>query len=133
MSGSGPAPRHPRAPSLLVVETSPLLAERLARLARACGGVTIAVAESGAAALSQLRTASFDVVVVDVDGLRWPDLPELGEMRAARPDALLMALTADFERETVSACRARGAELVLDLNGDLEELSGVLRARLGSD
>ena len=113
--------------SVLWVETSPLLAERLIRLALSRAGVAAAVATSTSDALAVLGSFAFDVVAVDVvDPTRWPDAGRLSALRSAAPLATLVALTADDEPETIQAFRALGADALVSLDGRMTALEDLL-------
>ncbi len=115
-----PAPDTPI--TVLVVEPAPLLAARLFRIALLCENLDVALAEGFAAAVARLQADPFDVVIVDVDTMAWPALRELDALRGAAPGALLVAVTCEADPEISLACRARGADRVLDLHAVLAEL-----------
>jgi DNA-binding NarL/FixJ family response regulator len=126
MKRNGTAQPRP-AVTVLVVEGSPVLGERLNRLASDQPGVAAAVAVSLDHALTHLRTCSFDVLLVDVvDPTRWPDLKALRQLRIIAPHATLIALAADGEPETVEACRSLGADQIVPLDAGMSELTGLL-------
>lgn len=108
--------------TVLVVEPVPFVAARLFRIALLCERLEISLAETFAGAAARLRQRPSDVVIVDVDTMRWPALRELDELRAAAPGALLVALTCEADPEISLACRARGADRVLDVHAVLAEL-----------
>lgn len=108
--------------SVLVVETVPLLAARLFRVALLFEGMSVSLAETFPDALSRLQAGDFDVLLVDVDGMKWPALGELAALRTAAPGALLIALTAERQPEVTDACRAQGADRVLDVDEVWAEL-----------
>jgi DNA-binding NtrC family response regulator len=112
---SGPA-------HVLVVEPAPSVAAHLFRVALSCDRISVSFAESWDQALASLRERRFDVLLVDVDTMRWPALEELATMRAAAPAAHVIALTAEAEPEMASACRVRGADRVLALHDALKGL-----------
>lgn len=99
--------------AVLVVEIQPPLFEGLTRIASLCQGMEVSLAATWPAAFGHLREHRFDVLLVDVDAMEWPALRELTALRAAAPEALLIALTAEPDAEVSCACRSRGADRVL--------------------
>jgi CheY-like chemotaxis protein len=113
--------------SILWVEPSHILAERLVRLAVSRPGIVTTVATSLDDALAKLRDWKFDVVAVDVvDPARRADLDSLRVLRSAAPESKLVALTADLEPETSEACRTLGADELVPRDGALGDLLWVL-------
>jgi hypothetical protein len=124
-SGMNSTTRFPPSDSpitVLVIEPVPLLAARLLRIALLCETMDVSLAEGFAPGSARLRDYPYDVVIVDVDTMSWPGLRELEELRAAAPGALLVAVTSEADPETSLACRARGADRILDLRAVLAEL-----------
>lgn len=111
--------------SVLVIETVPFLAARLFRIALLCEWMKVSLAEAWTDALAVLGERQFDVLLVNVDTMRWPALEELVALRAAAPGALLVALTAEAEPEISRSCRARGADRVLELHEVLGGLNTI--------
>jgi DNA-binding response OmpR family regulator len=101
--------------TVLFVERSSVLGERLVRLVLGRRGVAVALATSVDEALTQLRTSRFELVVVDLDAGPRGGLSELRRLRGAATGSHLVILTADSDPETVAACRGLGAEAVVPL------------------
>ena len=112
--------------TVLLVEPSPMLAERLLRLVMSRHGVAAALASSVDEAITQLRIGRFALVAVDLDAARDPDLSGVRRLRATAPGSHFMVLTADPDPETLAACRDLGADTVLPLAHGLRRVVAVL-------
>lgn len=94
---------------ILVVDDSEFARNRISSRLRAAGH-TVVEADSGAAALETIRTTSFQAATVD---LLMPDIDGfhvIREMRALCPKAYIIALSADMQQATQSACLEAGAD-----------------------
>jgi DNA-binding NarL/FixJ family response regulator len=125
----------PRPPTVLLVEGSAVLRERLARLLAEVPGLAVAEAGSAAEAVAWLTRQGADAVVVDVDLAGAADPGALQLVRRAAPRALLIAIGAEDSRELVEFCRGAGADHFFRTHTESRQIGEVLRAllvRLGS-
>jgi DNA-binding response OmpR family regulator len=120
-----PAP-CPHALTVLLVESSPMLAERLLRLVTSRHGVAAASARSRDEALAQLRASRFALVVADIDIDDASDLSGLRRLRGAAAGSRFVVLTTDADPETDDACRDIGADAVVALPGGIRRLLAVV-------
>jgi DNA-binding NarL/FixJ family response regulator len=113
---------------VLLVEDSDVYRESLVYLLRTRGDVeVVAAVADGASAVRACRELEPDVVVLDY---RLPDIDgvetALG-IRAACPDASILALTAAAEGPQVDALLAAGAVACLTKDRELDEIVAAVR------
>src|SRR5262245_17749299 len=119
--------RSDRSLSLLLVEDSKLLAERLSELVAGISGLAIAaIVDSEAAALGAVNAGNVDVILLDLhlrDGTGFGVLR--GIMRLARRP-VVVALTNYDLAEYRRTATALGAQYFLDKVRDMDQLPGVM-------
>jgi len=101
--------RHENSPSVLVVDDEPLIRWSLAE-GLADAGYLVTQAGSGAEALQALTDLGSKPVVVLLD-LRLPDVTDLSlaqRIRAERPDAQVIMMTAHGSADDAAKARAMG-------------------------
>jgi DNA-binding NarL/FixJ family response regulator len=115
---------------VLVVESSPVLRDRLVSLVADVPGVTaVAGAAHLAQALARLAADPVDAILLDADDAGgWPDLDGVRALRRAAPRALIAVLASEACPELCDRCAAAGADLCLSRADDLARVDGVLRA-----
>jgi DNA-binding NarL/FixJ family response regulator len=112
--------------TVLVVESSPILAERVLRLVASRPGVAGRLATTLDAATAQLRRRRFNAVAVDLQVARGQDLCRVRGLRAAAGEARFVVLTTDPDPETSAACLAMGADAVVPLTSGGCRLAAIL-------
>jgi DNA-binding NarL/FixJ family response regulator len=127
MMGAEHGDGRTRGLTVLVVEGSPVLRDRLVWLVADVPGVRAAAGVAGVvAAVASLEAEPTDAILVDADDAGWPDLDALRALRRAAPGALVAVLSADRCDELCARCAAAGADLCLSRD-DLSRLDAVLR------
>lgn len=109
---------------------------RLAGIILSRAGVDATVVESGEAALAALHSASFDLILLDVEmpGLSGPETAQRIRSDHATPGqcTLIVALTAHSGHKEHACCLESGMDAVLVKPLSLERLSPFLAARRDS-
>jgi len=130
------APSRASAPapvSVLVVEGSTVLRDRLLWLVAEVDGVsTAAGAATPEQGLGRIAAAPVDAILVDADVATGPALAELGALRRAAPDALLVVLASEPGPELRERCAAMGADECLSFSAELPRLDELLRLLVAS-
>ena len=113
--------------SVLLVEDSAVLAERLSELLGTIGGLNLAgVVDNESAAVAAIGGGAIDVIVLDLrlrQGTGFGVLRSIGKF-AQRP--VVIVLTNYDLAEYRLAATALGAEFFLDKARDMEQLPGVI-------
>jgi two-component system, OmpR family, response regulator len=113
---------------LLLVEDSSVLAERLAELIRQIPEIDlIAVVDSEAAALGELRRSRVDVLVLDLHLKEGTGFGILKAVGAAPYKPCVLVLTNHDSAAYASTAMALGAAVFLDKARDFDRLPAVLR------
>lgn len=86
------------------------------------GFVVVAEASSGAAAIAEITDADPDVVVIDYSMPDMDGIETARQIRAARPDQVMIMYTAYLEAEVEVRAREVGVALVLGKVEGLESL-----------
>jgi DNA-binding NarL/FixJ family response regulator len=117
--------------SVLLVEPSDALRERLARLLSEIDGVHVREADWVPAALIALRDARIDVVVLDVDPGGGGGVDAILRFRTEAPHALIVALGSDDAPEMAARCFALGANYYFVTAREFMRLRDVVAAMAG--
>ncbi|WP_083932424.1 response regulator [Caldimonas manganoxidans] len=131
MHASASTAAPPRVPerTVLVIEDSALIRERLVELVHSCEGFRVtAQADTEAAALSALREQAFDVVVVDLQLREGSGFGVLSALQHLQPRPLTMVLTNTASRAVRLRCLALGAEHFFDKSYEFDRVALALDA-----
>jgi putative nucleotidyltransferase with HDIG domain len=123
-------------PAILVVEDEPAVRNICERVLRRCG-YRVAIAEHGLAALEHLRTATFDLVLTDIEMPKMSGMQLLQELRQNYPDTEVIIFTAYATVETARDALRQGAfdylhkpQIVDDLERTVERALEWRRVRM---
>lgn len=116
---------------VLVIDPSPLLRGRLARLIAGLPQADVVVASGHATWAPYLSRFAPDVVILDVGGRHGsrfrPTLAAIRKIRRRPGRATVLVLTNLVTAQHRRSCLAAGADLFLDESLDLEQVPGLLR------
>lgn len=90
---------------------------------------TVATADDGFKAIEMARDGTFDAILLDVKMPGIDGIETLKRIKAVKPDAKIILLTAYASETTVLEARKEGASEILYKPVDFNRLGKVLRAR----
>jgi DNA-binding NarL/FixJ family response regulator len=126
-----PAGARDSALAVLLVEPSDPLRERLARLLSEIDDVRVREADWVPGALTVLREARIDVVVLDVDPGGGGGVDAILRFRTQAPHAVLIVLGTDDAPEMAARCFALGANYYFVTAREFMRLRDVVAAMAG--
>lgn len=94
---------------ILIADDNAVMRAVLRALLREAGYDVVGEAGDGAAAVELARRLAPDIVCLDIVMPKTDGLQALQEIRAARPDAVVLMISGSADRETVEAAVAGGA------------------------
>jgi DNA-binding NarL/FixJ family response regulator len=112
--------------TVLLVEKSEVLRDRLLALLRSIPGTSVVDTDGAAGALAFLGRHQADVAVLDIDLPGWPDLEDLARVRLAMGSATVIVLASDPSPESVAFCRRVGADFVFHTHSEFYRIGDVL-------
>jgi len=114
---------------ILVVEQDSILADYIARFLKHAG-FEVDVAEDGIEGQRMAARRTYRLVILDVGTPRSNELNTLSNIRATKPDHLILALSASSAVEDRLACLEAGADDYMTKPLSLAELSARMKAML---
>jgi len=89
-------------PRILVVDDEPSIRETLAMLLMSVG-YDVAIAENGAAAVSQMNRTVPDLIVTDLNMPQMSGMELISHVRTLHPSISIVAMSGDFQGDAVPA------------------------------